>query len=462
MTSEGSMPAKVPILCITVFIVNDMIYIQQRYIKYIIKSHVYDFWNVTRIFVRITHYKFKRTAMKGLMKFFALMLCASLVFAACDKEKPNDDKTPEHETPVTPPDEKPEEKPDDNPEEKPEDKPNEDNVQDLVIPDILFEGYYYGDYYEVGNGNAGANFIEGSLGVDEYDEYVGTGTIVCLDLNFALPDDPDHALIPAGTYVMDEAGTAEAGTWGLDESYIIKVVDGEAVYDYAGFTDGTITITETESGYKYVLDLTIDGGDKLSMEYEGPAKLKNSTEEGKFSNLSSDVKVSGLTQASMFCLGDLMEDGQSETWAISIGDKHYDLLTDYGPGYSMLLYINLEPGMSAVPAGTYSEFIDVNYAESYEVNTLIGGISMWGMYMGCFYMCPALTEEAALCKGSVTIDVTDDVYTITGTLYDGFDNAVSFEYEGEVELMVYEEYAVRSASAGRGLISKNPFSLVRK
>lgn len=87
---------------------------------------------------------------------------------------------------------------------------------------------------------------------------------------------------------------------------------------------------------------------------------------------------------------------------------------------------------------------------------------MWGMYMGCFYMCPALTEEAALCKGSVTIDVTDDVYTITGTLYDGFDNAVSFEYEGEVELMVYEEYAVRSASAGRGMISKNPFSLVRK
>ena len=45
---------------------------------------------------------------------------------------------------------------------------------------------------------------------------------------------------------------------------------------------------------------------------------------------------------------------------------------------------------------------------------------------------------------------------------DGFDNAVSFEYEGEVELMVYEEYAVRSASAGRGMISKNPFSLVRK
>ena len=105
----------------------------------------------TYICFSFTHYKFKRTAMKGLIKFFALMLCASLVFAACDKEKPNDDKTPEHETPVTPPDEKPEEKPDDNPEEKPEDKPNEDNVQDLVIPDILFEGYYYGDYYEVGN-----------------------------------------------------------------------------------------------------------------------------------------------------------------------------------------------------------------------------------------------------------------------------------------------------------------------
>ena len=371
--------------------------------------------------------------MKESMKFFALMLCATLVLASCDKDKkPGEDVTPPEQTP------------------------------ELVIPDVLFEGYYYGDYYEIGNGNAGVNFIEGSIGVDENDEYVGTGTILCLDMNFTLPEDPDHAEVPAGTYTMDVEETAAPGTWSASESYIIKVVDGEAVYDYAEFTDGTVTISKVEAGYKYEISLTVDNGDTFEMVYEGPAKLKNSTEEGKFSNLTDDVKVPELTQASMFCVGDLMEDGETETWAISIGDKHYDLLTDYGPGYSMLLYLNLEPGLSAVPAGTYTEFIDLYTAESFEQNTLLCGLSMWGMYLGCFYMCPALTEEAALCKGSVTIDVDGDIYTITGKLYDGFDNEVEFSYEGEMELMIYEEYAVRSASENNGMVSKRPSFLVRK
>lgn len=404
--------------------------------------------------------------MKGFLKFLLAALCALFVFAACDKETPetNEDGKPDQETPVTPPEDGPED-PGENPEdpgENPEDPgttpddPIEDVVPDLEIPDVLFEGYYYGDYYEVGSGNAGVNFIEGSLGMDDWGDYVGSGTIICVDLNFELQDDPDHAVVPAGTYVMDEEESYAPGTWGLSESYMIKVIDGEAIYDEAGFIGGTVTVSKDAAGYKYVLDLTIEDGEKLSLEYVGPAKLINSTEEGVFSNLSGDITVPNLTQASMFCLGDIFEDGTTESWAISIGDKYYDLLTDYGPGYSMLLYFNLEPGLSEVPAGTYTDFVDPLTGEGLAPDTLLGGLSMLGMYMGCYYMCPVLTEEASLQSGSVTVAVDGDIYTITGTLYDGHENEVSFKYEGEVEKMIYEEYAVKSLSGKRGMLSKKP------
>lgn len=394
--------------------------------------------------------------MKGFMKLSAAALCVLLAFTACDKSETatekEPDKTPDQEQPVTPPEDGGGE----------DESGNDGTVADLVIPDILFEGYYYGDYYEVGNGNAGVNFIEGSLALDEGDNYVGTGTIVCVDLNFELPDDPDHVIVPAGTYVMDEDETCAPGTWGLSESYIIKVVNDEVVYEYAAFTGGTVTITEDAAGYRYVLDLTVEDGEKLSLEYVGPAKLINSTEEGVFSNLSGDIKVPNLTQASMFCVGDLMGDGATESWVISIGDKYYDLLTDYGLGYSLLLYFNLEPGQTGVPAGTYTEFIDPLIADSLEPDTLLGGLSMYGRYMGCYYMCPALTEEASLQSGSVTVAIDGDIYTITGTLYDGHENKISFKYEGEVELMIYEEYAVKSAAEGKSMVSKKPSFLKRK
>lgn len=394
-------------------------------------------------------------------------LCALFVFAACDKEAPdaNNDGKPDQEIPGTPPEDGPED-PGENPEDPGEnpddpgttpDDPVEDVVPDLEIPDMLFEGYYYGDYHEAGSGNAGVNFIEGSLGYDDWDEvYIGTGTIVCIDLNFELQGDPDHAVVPVGTYVMDEEESYAPGTWGLSETYIIKVIDDEVIYDGAGFIGGTVTVSKDGAGYKYVLDLTVEDGKKLSLEYVGPAKLINSTEEGVFSNLSGDITVPNLTQASMFCLGDIFEDGTTEAWAISIGDKYYDLLTDYGPGYSMLLYFNLEPGLSEVPAGTYTDFVDPLTGEGLATDTLLGGLSMWGMYMGCYYMCPVLTEEASLQSGSVTVAVDGDIYTITGTLYDGHENEVSFKYEGEVEKMIYEEYAVKSLSGKRGMLSKKP------
>ena len=310
--------------------------------------------------------------------------------------------------------------------------------------------------------------MDGEIEYDEWGDVTGgDGAVVYIDLTMPLASDPDHAVVAPGTYTMDADEEYALNTWSPVDSYILKAENGELVYEYEPFTGGTVTVSKDGDNYKFVLDMTV-GEEAFKYEYTGPAKLINSSEEGEFSNLERDVEVKDLTQASMFLIGDIMEDGATETWAMSIGDEYYNLTTDWGMGYSMLLYFNLEPGLDGVPSGTYNKVIDVMdlmmEEETMAPNTLLGGFASLGMYMGCYYMCPALTEEAALKSGSVTVVANGDNYKVSGKLYDGFGNEVSFDYDGEMVLMTYEEYALKSGAASqpKGLVSKKPFDFKKR
>lgn len=376
--------------------------------------------------------------MKNLFKLSAAALCA-IAFAACEPDNSATDNGQEGA-----------------------------GTDELVIPSVYFVGQYFGNYNENDLANVGVAFVEGEIGYDEWGDITGgNGTTVYIDLTMPLASDPDHALVAPGTYTMDADEEYILNTWSAADSYINKVENGNTVYDYAAFTGGTVTVSKDGDNYKFVLDMTI-GEDVFKYEYTGRAKLINSSEEGQFSNLDRDVEVKNLSQASMFLIGDIMEDGATETWAISIGDEYYDLVTDWGMGYSMLLYFNLQPGLEGVPSGTYDTVLDVMdlmYGEAdMTPNTLLGGFSSLGMYMGCYYMCPALTEEAALKSGSVTVVANGDTYKVSGKLYDGFGNEVSFNYDGEMVLMTYEEYALKSGAASqpKGFVAKKPFDFKRR
>lgn len=376
--------------------------------------------------------------MKNLFKFSVAALCA-MAFAACEPDNSATDNGQEGA-----------------------------GTDELVIPSVYFVGQYYGNFNENDLGNVAVAFVEGGIEFDEYgDVSGGNGTTVYIDMTMPLASDPDHAVVAPGTYAMDADEEYLLSTWSAADSYILKVENGEPVYNYEPFTGGTVTVSKDGDNYKFVLDMTV--GDKaFKYEYKGPAKLVNSSDEGEFSNLDRDVEVKDLTQASMFLIGDIMEDGATETWAISIGDDHYDLATDWGMGYSMLLYFNLQPGLDGVPSGTYTKVLDVMDLimgeASMEPNTLLGGFASLGMYMGCYYMCPALTEEAALKSGSVTVVANGKTYKVSGKLYDGYGNEVSFDYDGEMVLMTYEEYAMKSGAASqpKGLVAKKPFDFKKR
>lgn len=303
---------------------------------------------------------------------------------------------------------------------------------ELVIPQPYFEGYYYGDYYGVGTGNIGFALVD--LENDE---------VAYFELIFeAAPDiNPDKVSLPSGTYRLNDS--YQPGTCDIDCCYFMS--DPEDFSSMVYFKEGTVTVNAVAGGSKVTVDAVLADGTALKKEYSGPVRTNNNTESGLYSNLEKNVSVTGLTQASMAKVGDMVGDEVTESWILSIGDRHYDLTTDWGVGYSIILYLNLEYGLEEVPAGKYDVFVDARTVYELEPDTLMTGCKVGGNLYGCWYMCPAVTDVAALVDGSVEIARNGEEYTISGTLLDGYDNKVSFAYKGDVKLMEisYDEYGNR-------------------
>lgn len=327
---------------------------------------------------------------------------------------------------------------------KKDDPVKPDVKQDVEIPGVIFESYYVGDYYETEtSANVFMNFISGNVDLNEAQtDYIGDGQILCLDVNIALSssvEEADHLTIPAGTYNVGDDTHAPL-TWNPTDSYLIKVENDVVLVDQMEFKSGTIVVEKTEKGSKIVFHGVLKNDTEFSYEYEGVDRLMNHADDSKYSNLDKNIEVGNLAGAAYSSLGDVVGDGKTETWVISLADKYYDFESDYGNGESVMLYLNVAKGATEIPEGKITEFADLNVTESLEPNTFVAGLFMYGLYGGCWYRCPANAYEAAIMGGEVEIKKVDETkYSISGTLREAYGKTVTFSYEGEVAKMEYKE-----------------------
>lgn len=315
---------------------------------------------------------------------------------------------------------------------------------------MLFS-YYGGDFYENGTANVYINFLKGDISFDEENNLLGTGFLTCLDFcaEPVATEDTDHLHLAdfAGTYTL--GSDYAAGQVSVDDSYIYQAENGESVYETEVFEELTMVISASDKGVKVTVTATVDGKE-FNLEYEGSDYIISSTEETLGSNIPADVKLDNIAGASVVNYGDLFETGTVDTWAISLGDNKYDFDTDFGYGQSMFIFLNAAPGSEELPEGHYAEFVDLYTAEELNAGSLIGGISLYGMYMGCFYFYTGLSIEGSLVDGYVDVSKKGENYLISGELQDAYGKKVTFSYEGD--LMYYElveEYsALSTKSAG--------------
>lgn len=316
--------------------------------------------------------------------------------------------------------------------DKPAPADDTDNTEPEGIEQTdMVEAYYVGDYYESGTGNGWINFINGDLVLDEETgEYSGNGMLLCMDINMALPSDPDFARLEEGTYTICTDETYSAKTWNASESYITLRKNNITELD-GGITGGTFTVKQIEGGYDIVFDLDVNG-EKFRHEFTGKISFINHSDEGAQSNLESDVTASGLTQGAMIYMGDIAMAEVADTYMVVLADDDYDLESNFGTGKSILLYLNVPMGNDyELPAGRYKDFVSLEETEA-PAWTGLQGMYYWGTYIGSYYFHYTEQIEARIVDGDVTVDKTGDTYEINGVLKDGNGKKVSFSYTGEL------------------------------
>lgn len=330
--------------------------------------------------------------------------------------------------------------------------------------DMMLFSYYGGDWYENGTANVYINFVKGDIASDEEGNLSGTGFVALLDFcaEPVTTEDTDHLHLAdfAGTYTL--GSDYAAGQLSVEDSYVSAVENDVVKYEEASFDEATLVISPSDKGVKVSVTATISG-EPFSFEYEGIDYIISTAEESLYSNIPADLSFDSAVGAAVTNYGDLMEDGATETWVISLGDKNYDFNTDFGYGQSMFLYLNAAPGSEVLPTGHYEGFVNLLEATESTVGSLFSGFTLYGMYFGCWYLHTSKNIEGSLVDGYVDVEKKGEGYKISGELQDAYGKKVTFSYEGDLmyyELVEEEAYSTRSAK-GLNLANyskKSPFS----
>lgn len=341
------------------------------------------------------------------MKFFRTAVAALCAFTMCGVMVSCSDD----DTPVVP------EAP-----EQGDDTPTATEGVDVVA-------VYYGDYNDNNTGNFGLNFVTAGMEWDDFEEtYIGPGSLVYFEVNSALCENPDFAAIKAGEYAFDADDECAEMTFG---SALVTEYDADGNETASAVTGGTLNVEIATNGmYVLIGKFELESGSTYDFNYTGNISFVNRTGEGFMSNMTGDVTLDGMTQSAVLMWGETFTE-TSDYCSVIIAGKDYDMLENYGTSPAINLGLNITPGSTSIPAGTYT-IIDATEADDYDEFTALSGVyeATYGGYFGCWYFQPQI--EGAMLSG--TVDVTDDgngTYTFKVNLADGYGNKVTGTYTGQ-------------------------------
>ncbi len=315
----------------------------------------------------------------------------------------------------------------------PGDEDNKDDDGPQPTEGIEVTAIYYGDYNKNNTGNFGLNFLTAGMEWDDFEEtYIGPGSLVYFEVNSELCQNPDLAALKVGDYTFDGDETYAAMTFG---SALVKEYAADGTETVHTVTGGTLKVSKSDNGM-YVLTgkFDIGTGNDLDFGYVGYIRFLNRTGEGFMSNLTGNVEVKDMTQSGVIYWGETFTT-TSDYCSVIIAGKDYDLVQNIGASPALNLGLNITPGSTSIPAGTYI-VIDANEADDYEPFTALSGVfeQTYGGYFGTWYF--DAQSEAAMLKGKIV--VADDgagKYTFDVNLADGYGHTVTGTYKGTPHVM---------------------------
>ena len=322
-------------------------------------------------------------------KLFSLVAGVSLlIFAAsCEKEQP-----------VTPP---------------------VDNTTDSLIFATATAGYYGTENSEAYNYYTQ---LATTMQVDSNGYYASAGQVATLDLYSV------DSVLTEGTYTLS-SGTYAAGTCDVKYTKWYEFND-KGEYVTFGIKSGTVKVAKSGEKYVFTVNL-VDSLDKVRTGYfTGDLMVQDQTESTSDSYAGEPETP---TQATFAIPSDsIAASNYGDVYEIGADNISLEMWDQNG-GY-IALELLTTTGATTLPVGTF------NVATTYAINTLLPGSLFWGMFPTGSY---AATNEAYfwLETGSVTIALTENVYTITVAAASHFGSTINATYTGAVTLKPVETEA---------------------
>ena len=104
----------------------------------------------------------------------------------------------------------------------------------------------------------------------------------------------------------------------------------------------------------FVLTGKFNIGTDYDFNYTGYIRFLNRTGEGFMSNLTGNVEVKDMTQSAVIYWGETFTE-TSDYCSVIIAGKDYDLVQNIGASPALNLGLNITPGSTSIPSGTYTE-----------------------------------------------------------------------------------------------------------
>lgn len=312
---------------------------------------------------------------------------------------------------------------------------------------------FMGDQYDIGYDQVFVYLLSGDVKYSDL-SLSGKGSALWLDLN--LPG-TGKAVLPAHHYTalledeQEQAYTFQTGVDLGDYGVIGSLVyENNGKMEYVMVEDGTVDITL--DGSTYTVDAVVKSeGKEYKFRYTGAIEVETYTGGGDGGDGGDGewqtVNLGKLTQARFEYYGDAYgTNGVSDNWVLYLYDDGVSIGNDGFTGVGDIMMIELDCTVGVkdhIEPGTYPVIPPTEATKSAlkPFTTVPGLQNAEGYIYGTWYLSSKYSEDAKFAgyygatEGSVTVDKTDDVYSISFEIKDtDYKGIVSGSFEGKASI----------------------------
>lgn len=308
---------------------------------------------------------------------------------------------------------------------------------------------FMGDQYGIGYDEVFVYLLSGDVRYSDL-SLSGKGSALWLDLN--LPG-TGKAVLPAHHYTayIDEEQEMEytfqagvdLGDWGVIGSL---VYENNGKTEYLMVEDGTVDITL--DGSTYTVDAVVKSqGKEYKFRYTGAIEVETYTGGGEGGEGEyTTVNLGKLTQARFEYYGDAYStNGVSDNWVLYLYDDGVSIGNDGFTGVGDIMMIELDCPVGVkdyIEPGTYPVIPPTEATkDALKPFTTVPGLQdAEGYIFGTWYLSSKNREDGfagyyGATEGSVTVDKTGDVYSISFEIKDtDYNGIVSGSFEGKASI----------------------------